>query len=353
MTDTGQLPSGADAPATARRKADHIRINLQEDVAGKGVTTGLERYRLVSCALPELDLAAVDTTTEFLGHRLAAPLLISCMTGGVAEAGLLNHRLATAAQAAGVAMGLGSARAALEDPGMAHHFQVRSVAPDVPLLANLGAVQLNYGYTVDHCRRAVDMIEAQALVLHLNALQEALQEGGNTNFSGLLSRIEAVCRALPVPVIVKEVGWGIHGEVARKLRDAGVAAVDVAGAGGTSWSEVERHRAPTPRLAAVAAAFAGWGQPTADCIVECRRACPDLPLITSGGLRTGVDAALCIALGADLAGFAGHLLRAAAISEDAAHTALRGIIEELRIAMFASGAGSIPLLKSGLPLQRV
>src|SRR5215212_4847351 len=231
--------------ATQRRKGEHIRINLEEDVQSKGVSSGLERYRLVHMALPELDLNEVDTGTTFLGHSLRAPILVSCMTGGVERGREINQRLARAAQAHGCAMGVGSQRAAIEDPALAPLFRVRDVAPDILLLANLGAAQLNYGYGVDHCRRAVAMIDAGALALHLNPLQEALQPEGNVNFSGLLTKIEQVCRALEVPVIVKEVGWGVSARVARQLAEAGVAAIDVAGAGGTSWSEVEHHRAPT------------------------------------------------------------------------------------------------------------
>ena len=191
------------------RKSDHIRINLQEDVDFKHVSTGFERYRFVHCALPGFNLEDVDTSTPLLGKRLAAPLLISSMTGGTPEASAINERLAEAAQAAGIGMGLGSQRAAIEDPTLAETFRVRHVAPDILLLANLGAVQLNYGYGLDECRRAVEMVAADALILHLNPLQEALQPEGETRFAGLLPKIETVCRALEVPVIAKEVGWGL------------------------------------------------------------------------------------------------------------------------------------------------
>jgi isopentenyl-diphosphate Delta-isomerase len=332
-------------PGTAQRKAEHIRINLEENVAAKGVTAGWERYRLAHCALPELDLTAVDLATTFLGRELSAPILISSMTGGTEQAALINRRLARAAQATGCAMGLGSIRAAIENPALAETFSVRGAAPDVMLLANLGAVQLNYGYDVKQCLRAVELVDAQALVLHLNALQEAVQDGGNTNFGGLLKRIESVCRQLPVPVIAKEVGWGIAGDLARKLQEAGVAAVDVAGAGGTSWSEVEKHRAPTEQRAMIAAAFADWGIPTADCVISCRAACPKLPLVASGGVRNGVDMAKAIALGADVVGVAGPLLRAAAASEEGALVAVETLREELRISLFAVGAGGTQVLR--------
>ncbi|MGA8016891.1 MAG: type 2 isopentenyl-diphosphate Delta-isomerase, partial [Candidatus Dormiibacterota bacterium] len=256
----------ADPPRIADRKADHIRINLEEDVAAKGVTSGFERYRLVHRALPELDLEAVRLETTFLGRRLAAPLLFSCMTGGTGEALRINRTLARAAQRARVAMGLGSCRILLEHPEVLPTFSVREICPDVPVLANLGAVQLNLGVGAAGCRRIVELLDADALVLHLNPLQEALQPGGDTRFSGLLGRIAELTAELEVPVIVKEVGWGIAPDLVVALFDAGVSAVDVAGAGGTSWSEVERHRIEDPVRARVAGAFAGWGIPTADAV---------------------------------------------------------------------------------------
>src|SRR3954471_1133232 len=216
----------------AQRKQDHLRIVIDEPVTAASVTTGFERYRMPHQALPELDLEAIDLGTSFLGFRLRAPFLISGMTGGVPSAAVINRRLAIAAQAAGCAMGVGSQRVAVENPLRASYFRIRDVAPDIVLFANLGAVQLNYGYGPDQCRRAVEMVDADALVLHLNPLQEALQVGGNTRWSGLLRAIAAVCAALEVPVIVKEVGWGISADVARQLVDAGVAAIDVGGAGG-------------------------------------------------------------------------------------------------------------------------
>jgi len=330
---------------TASRKADHIRINLEEDVRS-GLTTGLERLRFTHQALPERSLADVDSSVTWFGKRLSAPLLISSMTGGTDEAHRLNQTLAQAAQAAGIAMGLGSQRAAVENPSLAFTFQVRNVAPDILLFANLGAVQLNYGYGLDQCRRAVDMIQADALILHLNALQEAVQPEGDANFSGLLGRIEAICRALPVPVIAKEVGWGFSEQVARQLAEAGVSAIDVAGAGGTSWSQVEMHRAKTATQRRVAAAFIDWGIPTAEAIQNVRRAAPHLPVIASGGLRDGIDVAKCIALGAGLGGLASPFLKAAAVSVEAVSETIGELSRELRIAMFASGAGTIAELQA-------
>jgi isopentenyl-diphosphate Delta-isomerase len=327
-----------------QRKADHLRINLDNDVSSS-LTTGLEHYRFVHQAVPELDLAAVDTTTTLLGKALRAPLLISSMTGGAEPAREINRRLARAAQARGIAMGLGSQRAAIQRPELADTFRVRDVAPDILLLANLGAVQLNYGYDVEHCLKAVEMIGADALILHLNPLQEAIQPEGNSNFSGLLRKIEAVCRTLNVPVVVKEVGWGISEQAARQLAEAGVSAIDVAGGGGTSWSEVEKRRMTTPAQRRVAARFRGWGLPTAASILAARRGVPHLPLIASGGLRDGIDVAKCIALGARAAGIARPFLKAAAMSAEAADEAVAEIITELRVAMFAAGAGNIATLR--------
>jgi isopentenyl-diphosphate delta-isomerase len=248
-----------------QRKADHILINLEKDVRS-ALTSGLERYRFVHEALPELNLEDVDTSLALFGRRLAAPILVSSMTGGTEQAGTINRRLAEAAQEMRVAMGVGSQRTAFEHEEQTGSFQVRKYAPDILLFANLGAVQLNYGYDIDHCRRAVEMIGADALYLHLNPVQEAVQEGGDTDFSGLAAKIAAVCRALPVPVIVKEVGWGIAQRTAKLLTECGVAAIDVAGAGGTSWSQVEMHRAATEFTRELAATL--LAQPKAQRVVH-------------------------------------------------------------------------------------
>ncbi|MCJ7511465.1 MAG: type 2 isopentenyl-diphosphate Delta-isomerase [Anaerolineales bacterium] len=319
-------------------------MNLEEDVQS-GQATGLAGLHFEHNPLPEIDLAQVDCTLHFLGKPLKTPILISSMTGGTAQARRINRTLAEAAQLHGAALGIGSQRAALEAPALADTFQVREVAPDILLLANLGAVQLNYGYDADHCRRAVEMIGADALVLHLNALHEALQPEGNTRFSGLLKRIEAVCRALEVPVIGKEVGWGISAEAARRLVEAGVAAIDVAGAGGTSWSQVEMHRAQTEHQRRLAAAFRDWGLPTADAVRQVRAALPAIPLIASGGLGDGLDIAKCLALGADLGGMAGPFLRSAAESVEAVSDALMLATAEVRTAMFATGSRTLSDLR--------
>ena len=259
---------------TAERKADHIRVNLEEDV-DSGLIAGFEHLHFKHNALPELDLDEIDLAQSFLSKTLAAPLLISSMTGGTDQAREINRNLASAAQKAGIAMGLGSQRVAIEDPNLSDTFNMRDVAPDALMFANLGAVQLNYGYGAEEAQRAIDMIEADALVLHLNALQEAVQPEGDTEFGNLLSKIERLVTSVSVPVIAKEVGWGISGTVATRLIGAGVAIIDVAGAGGTSWSQVEMHRATEEKQADLAARFVDWGIPTAEAVHQVRAAHPE------------------------------------------------------------------------------
>lgn len=330
---------------TESRKVDHIRINLNENVNFPHLTTGLERYRFMHTAVPELDLNEVDSSVSLFGKTLNAPLLISSMTGGAELARRINQNLAIAAQEHGIAMGLGSQRAAVEDPDLVKTFQVRQYAPDILLFANLGAVQLNYGYGPDQCRRAVDMIEADALILHFNVLQEAVQPEGDTNFAGLLKQVEKVTKEVGVPVIAKEVGWGFSERDVRSLANAGVAAIDVAGSGGTSWSEVEYHRAPTSFHAKVARSFADWGIPTADAILYAKAGAPQHPVIASGGLRDGIDVAKCIALGATIGGLAGPFLKAANESVEAVNELIRELVAQIRIAMLCSGANSIQALQ--------
>ena len=329
-----------------QRKADHIKINLEKDVRSAR-TTGLENYQFIHEALPELDLNRVDTGLSLFGKRMAAPILISSMTGGTADAETINLRLAQAAQEVKVAMGIGSQRAAIEDPDQARTFQVRRAAPDILLFANLGAVQLNYGYSLDHCRRAVDMIEADALILHLNPLQEAVQDAGDTNFEGLAKKIEEVCKQIGVPVITKEVGWGISERTAKLLADCGVSAIDVAGAGGTSWSQVEMHRAPDEFTRQLAATFLGWGIPTADSILNVKKAIPEMTILASGGLKDGLDIAKCVALGATLGGMAGQFLKAAAVSAEDTVEAMRLVKKQIEVTMFATGVKTLEDLRTG------
>jgi isopentenyl-diphosphate Delta-isomerase len=294
--------------------------------------------------LPELDLDGVNTSLKLFGKKLTSPILISSMTGGTSEAETINLTLAEAAQVTGIAMGVGSQRIALENPDLAHTFQIRKVASDILLFANIGGVQLNYGYNVSHCQRAVDMIDADALILHFNALQEAVQPEGDTRFAGLLSKIEKVCNALEVPVIAKEVGWGFSRQDVKLLESVGIAGIDVAGAGGTSWSQVEMHRAESESQARVAEAFLDWGIPTADVIENVTATSPGLIIIASGGLRSGVDIAKCLALGADLGGIASLFLKAAVISLDETVEMINEIQRVIKISMFATGSANLEQL---------
>jgi isopentenyl-diphosphate Delta-isomerase len=343
--DLGEPGDGdADDRPIAGRKREHLETVLGEDVGHIGVTTGLERLRVRARALPGQDLGAVDLAVDLFGRRLAVPLLISSMTGGVSEAGPVNRALAAAAQTHRIALGLGSGRILLEDPSAAPSFQVRDVAPDVLVLANLGAVQLGT-YGPDDCAELVDRCSADALVLHLNAVQEAVQPGGDTQFAGLLERIAEVVEALDVPVVVKEVGFGLGPRDVEDVVGAGVAGVDVAAAGGTNWARVEGYR--DGRAGAVAAAFADWGWPTARAVMEARRVIDRAEpharpvLIASGGLRDGVDALKTLCLGADLAGVARGLLAAAAEGPAAATEAVAVLVEQLRIGAWAAGAARI------------
>lgn len=327
-------------PKTQQRKADHIRICLEEDVQFR-TSNGLEKYRFSHCCLPELDYDQLDVSTSFLGKKLGAPLLISSMTGGTDRARTINRRLATVAQTYGLAMGVGSQRVAIEQGHTADTFRVRDIAPDILLFANLGAVQLNYGYGVEQCQRAVEILEADALILHINPLQECIQPKGDRNFSGLLKKIKQVCTTLTIPVIAKEVGNGISAAMAQQLIDVGIQAIDVAGAGGTSWSLVEGARADQDLQRQLGRTFADWGIPTADCLVQIRQNQPQIPLIASGGLRNGLDMAKAIALGADLAGLALPFLTAADLSSANVTNLVELLLAELKTAMFCSGSPNL------------
>ena len=327
-----------------QRKADHIKINLEKDVRS-ALTTGLEKFQFVHEALPELDLHRVDASLNLFGKRLNAPILISSMTGGTDDAETINLRLGEAAQEMKIAMGVGSQRTAIEHPEQARTFQVRRVAPDILLFANIGAVQLNYGYGIDQCRKAVDMIQADALILHLNPLQEAVQDAGDTDFEGLAKKMEEICKTIEVPVIAKEVGWGISERTAKRLAECGVRAIDVAGAGGTSWSQVEMHRAPDEFTRQLAATFVGWGIPTAQSILNVKKVAPEMMIFASGGLKDGLDIAKCIALGATLGGMAGPFLKAAANSTEQTVETMQLVKKQIEVTMFAAGIGSLELLQ--------
>lgn len=340
------------------RKNDHLDIVL--DSRRTPVPTGdqFARYQFEHCALPELHLDAIDLSARFLGRTLQAPLLISSMTGGAARAKYINHHLAEAAQALGIALAIGSQRVAVES-GIDHGLtgELRTLAPDVPLLANIGAAQLADGSTMDWARRAVDMIGADALIIHLNPLQEAVQGGGDRDWRRVLDAIGALVQRCQVPVVVKEVGAGISASVAQSLVEVGVSVIDVAGAGGTSWALVEAERAASEADRQVAMAFVDWGIPTTQAIVQARRALPTTPLIASGGIRNGVDAAKAIRLGADLVGQAAAVLQSATQSTEAVIAHFDVLVRQLRIACFCTGSANLaalrraPLTLDGVPLS--
>ncbi len=325
---------------TEARKARHLDICLEEDI-GSHLSAGFAAIRLRHEALPECSLDDVSTAVTFLGKPLAAPLLISSMTGGTARAKEINRNLALAAQEAGVALALGSQRAALEDRRLLDTYRVREVAPHVVLFANLGAVQFNYGITLDDARRAVDEIAADGLALHFNPLQESLQPHGDTNFRGLLAQVAALVRAFErdgIPVIAKGVGSGIAVRTAARLLVAGVAAIDVAGAGGTSWARIEGRRSGDPLREELAEAFADWGLSTAEATRALRHAFPNATIVASGGIANGVELAKALAIGANLGGVGRPLLEPATRSHEAVAERLQLYLQGFRIALFASGA---------------
>ncbi|GAB1544072.1 type 2 isopentenyl-diphosphate Delta-isomerase [Scytonema sp. NUACC21] len=339
--------------ATESRKADHIRICLEQDVQCHQTTNGLEHYQFIHSCLPELNLDEIDIRAQFLGKQLGTPLLISSMTGGTEQAGVINRRLAKVAQQYKMAMGVGSQRVAVEKPQVADTFAVRKYAPDVLLLANLGAVQLNYNYGLEECLQIVEILEADALILHLNPLQECIQPRGDKNFKGLLDKINKLCTRLPVPVIAKEVGNGISAPMAEKLIAAGVKAIDVAGAGGTSWAKVESERAENALQRRLGRTFGDWGLPTAECITSIRAIAPNVPLIASGGLRHGLDVAKALALGADIAGLAMPFLQAAADSDAAVCELAEVLIAEITTVLFCTGNATLEELRYSKSLQRI
>jgi isopentenyl-diphosphate delta-isomerase len=324
-----------------KRKREHLAISLSS-VAQTGVT-GFDSYRFIHNALPEIDFDEIDTSVEFMGKRLAYPFFISSMTGGVAEGKKINRNLVNAARKYGIAMGVGSQRAAIEKPALAELFTDGADNADVMLFANVGAVQLNYGFGVSEYQKAVDMIGASALILHLNPIQEAVQVEGDRNFKDLVPKIRDVVRGVSVPVIVKEVGFGISDDVCQRLVDAGVRYIDVAGWGGTSWSVVEGRRQDGRH--SLGDLFGQWGIPTTESIQMCRRvadrSAETVTILASGGVRTGLDIAKALALGADLVGLAAPFGKAALESQEAVEQVVEQLALELKVAMFGVGARTI------------
>ncbi|GIN72006.1 isopentenyl-diphosphate delta-isomerase [Bacillus sp. J14TS2] len=328
-----------------KRKSEHIEITLNKKVTGNQISTGLEEISFIHNALPEIDFAEISLKTNFLEHELNTPFLISSMTGGAALAESINRHLAEAAEQRGWALALGSTRALIESKEHRSSFQVRKYAPHIPIITNLGAVQLNYGFGIEECKQIIEITDANMLVLHLNSIQEVIQEDGNTNFKSLLGKIAELCQKLDVPVGVKEVGWGIDGKVAKKLIDVGIAFIDVAGAGGTSWSQVEKFRAKDKVKAEAAEAFSEWGIPTAECVLSVRKQVEDQPIVASGGMRTGLDAAKAVAIGADMIGFGRSILKEATQSTEDVMRVMATRELELRMAMFGIGCSSLEELK--------
>ena len=330
------------------RKDEHLRICLEEDV-NSSVPTGFDQVHLQVKSLPEIDFECIDLSTIIFEKKLDAPILISSMTGGSGKTKQFNQILAQAANEFNIAMGVGSQRAALVHDGLDDTFAiVRKEAPGALLFANIGVGQLNKGFGIDDCQRAVDMLEADALVIHLNALQEVLQPEGNRDFTQLLQKIEVITKNMPVPVIAKEVGCGIDPKTARLLVDVGIRGIDVAGAGGTSWAAVEMYRQTDPIRMSLCRTYIDWGIPT----VEALRGLSDLPedilRISSGGLRDGLDVAKSIALGADLAGFARKFIIAANAGYENLKKTIELILLELKVAMFVSGASNLNELRAKL-----
>jgi isopentenyl-diphosphate Delta-isomerase len=329
------------------RKSQHIDIVLHRNISGRPEGAGFDQIEFEHVALPELNFDDIDLSCTFVGHKLAAPFLISSMTGGPARAGAINAALAEAAGHLRIGFAVGSQRVALEDEGLGGlDRRLRQRAGPVPILANFGAAQLKTWTGIDMARRAIDMIDADALIIHINPLQEAVQAGGDRNWSGLLDKIGAVARGLGKPVVVKEVGCGISGELAKRLVEAGVGVIDVAGAGGTSWAAVEAERATDPVMREIALAFRAWGIPTARALADVRRSCPGTQLIASGGIRNGIDAAKAIRIGADIVGQAAGVLGAALDGPDAVVRHFEIMMAQLRIACFCTGSGDLTALRS-------
>jgi isopentenyl-diphosphate delta-isomerase len=347
------------AAETRKRKAEHIKICLEHKAQARNATTGFEDVHLVHKALPEVDRETIDLSTTVLGHKFAAPLIVGAMTGGTEEATKINANIAEAVEKLGLGMGVGSQRAAIEDKELAETFTiVRKKAPNAFLIANIGAVQLVNGYGANEAKKAIEMIDADALAIHLNAMQEAVQPEGQTDFHGVLAKIGEFAGKLDKPVIVKETGAGIAAEQAREFERAGVAAIDVGGLGGTSFAAVEHFRAETNEQRLLADAFWDWGIPTAASLVEVAQTVK-IPVIASGGLRSGVDVAKALALNACLASVAQPVLEAAVKSAVETEKVISRFVEELRNTMFLVGAqnvkalAKVPVVVTGATAERL
>ena len=342
VTSRSKGASKPKSAVTENRKVDHLRICLERDVQSL-TPTGLEDIRLIHAAAPEINLDDVDIRCTFLGHKLHGPLMVTAITGGVAEATPINRNIAEAVEELGLAMGVGSQRAAIEDAALADSFAVaRQAAPTAFLVGNIGAAQLSSGYGIAEVKTAIAMIKANALAVHFNAAQEAVQPEGEASFAGVLQALKVIANKATVPIIAKETGAGISREIAMKLADVGVKALDVAGLGGTSWPavEAERARAEDSRKVTLGRWFTDWGIPTAACTVEAARAVK-IPVVASGGIRTGIDLAKAIALGATLGGVALPVLAPATQSAGLVREYLETLLHGLKATMFLVGAKTL------------
>jgi isopentenyl-diphosphate delta-isomerase len=324
-----------------QRKQDHIHFLLQDaDIERR--QSGFERIRLTHRGLPECDFADIDSGTDFLGKPLSSPLLISSMTGGAAATlQAINRRLAEAAESAGVAMAVGSQRAMIQDPQARASFELRQYAPTIPLIANMGAVQLNYGFGLDEAQRMVDVLEADALYLHLNPLQEVIQPEGNTNFAQLTDKIAQLAEALPVPIILKEVGCGLSARDIELGLSAGIQWFDLAGRGGTSWSRIESHRAHSSQLASLGETFQDWGLTTPQALLQAHPFQDRAHFIASGGIRNGIDMIKSVIMGGQICGVAAPLLKPAMDSTAATLATIEQLKQEFRTAQFLLGAPTL------------
>jgi isopentenyl-diphosphate Delta-isomerase len=328
------------ANETGKRKEDHIRICLGNQAQARNATSGFEDIRLVHRALPEVNKTKINLSTTFLGKKFSAPIIVGAMTGGTEQATQINSSIAQAVENLGLGMGVGSQRAAIEDQKLEETYAItRKMAPNAFLIANIGGVQLVHGYGLKEVKKVVEMIDADAVAVHLNALQEAVQPEGQTNFKGVLAKIAEVAGALDTPMIVKETGAGISAEDAKALEDAGVKAIDVGGVGGTSFAAVEYHRT-IAKQNLCGEPFWDWGIPTAISLIETEQTVK-LPVIASGGLRSGTDVAKALALNATLASISQPILQTAIKSTKETEAKLSCLIEELRNALFLVGAEKI------------
>ncbi len=327
------------------RKKEHLNIALS-DKAQVG-ESGFSFYRFIHNALPEVDFRKIDTSTVFLGKKISYPFFISCMTGGILEGGKLNRNLARAAQKFNIPMGVGSQRIAIEHRDLEKFFKIRKYAPSIPILANIGLVQLNYGFGLKEFQDCIDMIGADALVVHINPIQEAVQPEGERNWEGILRKLEKIINKLSVPVIVKEVGFGLSADVVSRLYKTGVRIFDTAGWGGTNWSLIEGLRGKADY--ALGELYSNWGIPTTDSIIACReiqeKVKERVVILGSGGIRSGVDMAKALALGADLAGVAAPFAKAGLVSEHEVEKLIEKYATELKTAMFGVGIKDIKNLQ--------